>query len=249
MRTMDQILSMSSKGIITEISPHDPVYSPERHEAYFAWGESAVACIRLALLAADREDPASVLDFACGHGRVMRTLKAAFPDARLTACDIDRAGVDFCARTFGANGAYSSDDPNEIHIEDRFDLIWVGSMFTHLEADRWVGFLRLLESLLEPGGVLVFTTAGRFVIEKMKIGKHSVGLRGEQVDQLIADFEQDGFGYQEYLRRPGWGLTRASPAWVCSRLDEVPALRLASYFERGWLNSQDVVSCVQRSAI
>jgi SAM-dependent methyltransferase len=202
----------------------------------------------LALLAAGREDPASVLDFACGHGRVMRSLKAAFPDARLTASDIDRAGIDFCARTFGAVPIESAEDPEKIEIEDRFDLIWVGSMFTHLDADRWVGFLRLFESVLEPGGVLVFTTAGRFVIDKMKIGKQSVGLRGEQVDRLIMDFERDGFGYQEYVRRPGWGLARASPAWVCARLDDVPELRLVSYFERGWLNSQDVVSCVRRSS-
>jgi len=247
--TMDQTLGAPPKGVITDISPWDPVYSPERHDLYFRWGESALACIRLALLAADKEEPTSVLDFACGHGRVMRTLKAAFPDARLTACDIDRAGVDFCARTFGANAAYSSEDPNEIAIEDRFDLIWVGSMFTHLDSDRWVGFLRLLESLLAPRGMLVFTTAGRSIIEKMKLGKQSLGLRGDQAEELIAAFARDGFGYQEYARRPGWGLARASPAWVCSRLDKVPELRLVSYFERGWLNSQDVVSCVQRSAL
>jgi SAM-dependent methyltransferase len=248
MTTMNQLLGAPPKDVITEISPGDPVYSPERHDLYFTWGESAVACIRLALLAAGREDPSSVLDFACGHGRVMRTLKAAFPDARLTACDTDRTGVDFCARTFGAVPAYSSEDPEKIEIEDRFDLIWVGSMFTHLERDRWVGFLQLFESLLNPGGMLVFTTAGRFVIEKMKIGKQSLGLRGDQAGRLIADFERDGFGYQEYRRRPGWGLARASPAWVCSQLDEVPDLRLVSFVERGWLSSQDVVSCVKRSA-
>jgi SAM-dependent methyltransferase len=246
--TMDQMLGAPPKGVITDISPWDPVYSPERHDLYFRWGESAVACIRLALLAAEKEDPSSVLDFACGHGRVMRTVKAAFPDARLTACDIDRAGVDFCARTFGAVPIESSEDPEKIEIEDRFDLIWVGSMFTHLEAERWIGFLRLFESLLEPGGVLVFTTAGRFVIEKMKVGKQSLGLRDSQVEELIADFARDGFGYQEYARRPGWGLARASPAWVCSRLDEVPQLRLVSYFERGWLSSQDVVSCARSSS-
>jgi SAM-dependent methyltransferase len=245
----EQLLGSPPEGIITEISPGDPVYSPERHDAYFQWGESAVECIRLALLAAEREEPSSLLDFACGHGRVMRTLKAAFPGARLTACDIDRAGVDFCARTFGAIPVYSRADPAEVEIEDRFDLIWVGSMFTHLDGPRWPGFLKLFDSLLDPGGMLVFTTGGRFVIEKMKAGKQSLGLRGTQAEQLIADFVETGFGYQEYPRRPGWGLARASPAWVCSRLDEVPNMRLVSYVERGWLNRQDVVSCVRRKPL
>jgi SAM-dependent methyltransferase len=243
---LDELLGAPPEGVITEISPGDPVYSSERHDAYFRWGESAVACIRLALLAAERDDPSSVLDFACGHGRVLRTLKAAFPDAKLTACDIDRDGVDFCARTFGAEPAYSSANPEEIAIEGRFELIWVGSMFTHLDAGRWVGFLRLFESLLEAGGMLVFTTGGRFVVEKMKAGKQSVGIREAQSRQLIADFERTGFGYQEYRRRPGWGLARAAPAWVCARLDEVPELRLVSYVERGWLSSQDVVSCLRQ---
>ena len=245
----EQLLGSPPKDIITEISPGDPVYSPERHDAYFHWGNSAVECIRLALLAAEREEPSSLLDFACGHGRVMRTLKAAFPGAQLTACDIDRAGVDFCARTFGAIPVYSAADPAEVEIEDRFDLIWVGSMFTHLDGARWPGFLQLFDSLLDPGGMLVFTTGGRFVIEKMKAGKQSLGLHEDQAQQLIADFEQTGFGYQEYPRRPGWGLARASPAWVCSRLVEVPNMRLVSFVERGWLNSQDVVSCVRREPL
>ena len=249
MTPSEQLLGAPPEGVITEISPGDPVYSPERHDAYFRWGESAVECIRLALLAADREEPSSVLDFACGHGRVLRTLKAAFPDTRLTACDIDRDGVDFCARTFGAVPAYSSADPAEVRLEDRFDLIWVGSMFTHLDAARWTGFLQLFDSLLAPGGVLVFTTGGRFVIEQMKSGKKSRGLGGKQAEQLIADFERTGFGYQEYPRRPGWGLARASPAWVCSVLDDVPNMRLVSFVERGWLNSQDVISCVRQQSL
>ena len=55
---------------------------------------------------------------------------------------------------------YSSADPSEIEIEDRFDLIWSGSFFTHIDEARWSRFLPFLASLLAPGGVLVFTTAG-----------------------------------------------------------------------------------------
>jgi hypothetical protein len=174
----------------------------------------------------------------------MRTLKAAFPDARLAGCDMDQSGVEFCARTFGAAPILSAADPAEIQIDDRFDLVWVGSMFTHLEQDRWAGFLRFLGSVLSPRGVLVFTTAGRFVVELMKGGQVSKGLHPEQAAQLIADYERAGFGYQEYRRRSGWGLARSSPAWVCATLDEVPELRLVSFVERGWLGLQDVVSCV-----
>ena len=47
---------------------------------------------------ASRHGFESILDFGCGFGRVLRMLKAAYPEARLTAADVKREGVDFCAR-------------------------------------------------------------------------------------------------------------------------------------------------------
>jgi hypothetical protein len=63
--------------------------------------------------------------------------------ANFTACDLDEHGVDFCVRKFGATGAYSDVDPRKIRIQAKFDLIWVGSLFTHLNGDRWSSFLNL----------------------------------------------------------------------------------------------------------
>ena len=219
------------------------MYSPERHDAYFRWGESAVACIRLALLAAERGNPSSVLDFACGHGRVMRTLKAAFPDA-LTACDIDRDGVDFCARTFGAAPVYSS--ATQQRSRSKIDSTSSGSVDVHPRKRPLGGFLRMFESLLQPGGMLVFTTGGRFVIEQMKAGKRSVGLDGNRQPDLIADFERTGLGIGNTSTVPaGVSLGRRPRGSAPTRRGT--GLRLA-FVERGWLSSQDVISCVRREA-
>src|SRR5437870_5495298 len=83
---------------------------------------------RAALTAAGKTDVRRILDLPCGHGRVLRVLKAAFPGAALTACDIDRDGVDFCASRFGAEPVYSVEDPGRIPVRGPFDLIWVGSL-------------------------------------------------------------------------------------------------------------------------
>ena len=82
--------------------------------------------------------PPRILDFPCGHGRVLRYLRAEFPQAEITACDLLRDGVDFCAANFGAIPVYSDPDPSRIGLpRDAFDLIWVGSLFTHFDAARW----------------------------------------------------------------------------------------------------------------
>jgi hypothetical protein len=76
--------------------------------------------------------------------------------------------VDFCADTFGAQPVYATVRPQDISFEDDFDLIWSGSLFTHLDTDRFVGFLKLFESCLTIEGLLVFTTNGRHTYEMLR---------------------------------------------------------------------------------
>src|ERR1700729_3189423 len=76
-------------------------------EGYLTTGEAALKAVRLAQLAGRVPDFTSILDLPCGHGRVTRWIRAAYPDAKLTACDILTDGVDFCADTFGAIPVYS----------------------------------------------------------------------------------------------------------------------------------------------
>ena len=233
--------------MIETTSPRDRFFNADNPAQYFDSASYALGRILLALLSGGRSEVGSVLDFASGYGRVLRMMKAAFPGARLTACDIDRDAVDFCAETFGATPVYSSPDPSEIEIEDRFDLIWSGSFFTHIDEAGWARFLPFLASLLAPGGVLVFTTAGRNVTTRMRRGEHA-GLSEDAVRAVIESYDSTGFGFGAYpgREREGYGLARVTPAWVCSRLEAVPGLLLLGYSESrgGSLERQDFVSCI-----
>lgn len=234
-------------GVIEDVSPRDRFFSADNAEQYFGSAGYALGRIQLALLSGGRAEVASVLDFACGYGRVLRMLKAAFPGARLTACDIEREAVDFCADTFDATPVYSSAEPSEIEVEDRFDLIWSGSFFTHIDEAGWSRFLPFLASLLTPGGVLVFTTAGRNVVTRMRRGEHA-GLSEDAVRGLIESYDSTGFGFGAYPGREGegYGLARVTPAWVCSKVESIPGLLLLGYSESrgGTLERQDFVSCI-----
>jgi SAM-dependent methyltransferase/CBS domain-containing protein len=239
-------LGPDADPMIEEISEADTQYLRGR-ASYFWNGVAALRPIRAALATAGRESVDSVLDFGSGHGRALRALKAAFPQARLTACDLDRDAVDFCARTFGATPVYSHEDPAQVRIDDRFDLIWCCSLLTHVDAPRWPGFLEFFSSLLAPGGVLVFTTHGRRVAADWRAGKFD-GLTADLSHGLLADYERSGFGYRDYPRWTDYGLSCSRPSWVCGRVERTAGLGLVGYTEWGW-SRQDTVACIRTDAV
>jgi len=156
-----------------QIAPQEQM--PFAHRAhYFCVGDGAVRLLRLALLVSSKSpaDLHHILDMPCGHGRVLRSIAAEFPHAHLTACDLLRDGVDFCATTFRATPVYSEVNPKVQLFPDagRYDLIFVGSLFTHLDAPRWPEFLKLFHDLLAPDGLLVFTMHGPYVAYRMSAG-------------------------------------------------------------------------------
>jgi SAM-dependent methyltransferase len=239
---MMQAPDFSSLKVVEDIAPGDPMYH-YGPELYFLAGPEALRCIWLAMLAAMLESPRSILDFGCGYGRVLRTLKAAFPDANLTACDLRENRVAFCASKFEATGVVSSDRPEEIELRGPFDLIWCGSHLTHIEKDRWTGFVRLFESVLAPGGVLVFTVYGPSRAEDLRTGANLLGLTPERAEIALRDYEQSGFGFGEG-HAVGGGDCLVKPEWVCAQLEQTPDLALLLYLENGWLG-QDVVACTK----
>ena len=240
-------LTEEPADVITEVAPDDTMYTRGKRW-YGRAGQVALESVRLAMLTAQKEQLRSILDFGCGYGRTLRTFRAAFPDASLTACDVNREAVDFCARTFGATGVYSSTDPSEIEIDSGFDLILSNSFFTHVDHDGWNGFLPFLASLLAPGGLFVFTTGGRGSVRRLRDEPERWVLQWMLADgireEFIADFDRDGFAHRDSPAFEGWGFTAASPAWICRRLEETTDLLLLGIAET---RNVDTFSC-QRPA-
>jgi cyclopropane fatty-acyl-phospholipid synthase-like methyltransferase len=219
--------------VIEEISPNDAMCEGGL-DRYAELGISAVRAIKLALDIAGADSPKSILDFPSGHGRVLRYLKAEWPQAQLSASDLDPDAVDFCARVLGATPIQSHEDPAQVELAE-YDLIWCGSLLTHLDAPRWPGFLSLFDEALTPSGMLVFTTHGRRVVENMSHGP--LYLPEELQQKVIADYESGGFGYREYPDQKNYGISLSASGWTLPLLGG----RVYLYSEALW-GSHDVIA-------
>ena len=209
---------------------------------YFWVTEEALRLVAKAMIVGEKTTFHSILDLPCGHGRVLRGLKAAFPEATLTACDIDRDGVEFCARTFGARPVPGHADPERIDLgDDTFDLIYCGSLLTHLDGEAIVRFLRKMSRHLARDGLLVFTTHGRWCVTF----HHTVmPFIAPGPWQAIADgFARDGFGYQDYAESKGYGVSLSSIGWVQRAIEGDASLTTIAAMEKALGNFQDAFVC------
>lgn len=223
---------------IRDRSPDDSMF--EGDDAHYRGaGLSALRCVKLALLTAGRTAVCRILDLPCGYGRVLRYLRAGFPDAEIVACDLERDGVDYCAETFGAVPVYSDVDPSKVQLPGTFDLIWCGSLFTHLPPAGWLGVMNLFDPVLQEGGLLIFTVHGRMMATFMEKG-YTFGM-GDRTPEMLAKFETERFAYGDYDDQTGYGISLSRADWVVKELQQRAGLRLLSYTEAGWLRHQDVV--------
>ncbi len=230
-------------GVSREIAPGDDMFLGNA-DHYFDVGASALHCIKAAIAAADR-DPASIrtiLDLPCGHGRVTRFLRKAFPTARLTACDLQAEGVAFCARTFGAEPVVSAKAVADIPLQGPFDLIWCGSLLTHLREEACLDFLRFFRGLLAPDGVLVVTVHGRATEAELANGRSRADLDPASVSRLLAECRARGFAYVDYAGQSDYGFSLVRRDYLTGHLLSAAGLRLVDYQEKSWDFRQDVLA-------
>jgi SAM-dependent methyltransferase len=251
---LKDLFEQDTPNVSTELSPDDDMFEGHTNH-YFQVGHSAMRGVKLAMLAAGKGTLTNILDFGSGHGRVLRTFRAAFPNARLTACDVIPDAVEYCARTFGAVPIVSRQHPREVPLEGEYDLIWCGTMFTNLNEQTTLEFLSLFYDHLAPDGLLVFTTHGRYVAGRLRAGETTYGLDPAVIPGLLADYDGKGYGFREYppevirehfsIDMGSYGIAVQSPAWVFQQLTRFPDTRLLTFTERGWDNHQDMVSCLR----
>lgn len=218
---------------------------------YLSVGQSALDVIERAL---GGVEPRNILDLPCGFGRVTRALRARFPGAAITVSDLDRPGVDFSALEFDARSAYSVRDFQELDLGEVYDLIWVGSLMTHLPALQTKRLISALGRHLSPSGVAIITLQGPSVIPLLR--KTGYGLPPGGGQAVIEEYQRTGFGYGDYgggadlygvsLTNDHYGISLTDETWMRASLEEL-GLQLHAYEVQAWDNHHDVAVAVAAS--
>jgi hypothetical protein len=215
-------------------------------EHYLQTGREGVALIRWSLESAGRSlgDLKSCLLLPCGYGRVLRHLAASMNPQRITASDIDRQAVRFCAGEFGVAGLRSRRDFRHWVLPTRYDMIFVGSLLTHLPESVCLDLLELLAGALSPAGHLVFTTQGESCLDHLGWYGPSF-LKAEGTFRRLV--RESGVAFVPYPGHTNYGITIHAREYVDATIARrFGDLRLLGYKERGWDNHQDVWSYVAR---
>jgi len=116
--------------------------------------ENLLAMLRSNGLALERAE--SVLDFACGHGRVTRWLVDTCGAERVTASDINPQAVDFVCKTLKVAGFYSTQEADDLTHDRKYKVIFVASLFSHLTLKHWNEWAAHLARMLQLGGFSSF---------------------------------------------------------------------------------------------
>ena len=211
----------------------------DRH--YLSCGASALAVILSSLQLCGVAAPASMLDFGAGAGRVTRWLRAAFPDAAIDVCDLRISGINFCARSFRASSWVSGTDIASLRAPHQYDLIWLGSVVTHLSADDTRHLIDKVASWCRRGGLVVLSFHGRHALARQDSGT-SPYIDNERWMVIQRDYLQHGFGYSDYPGYNGYGISVTKPSWMAAVVEQRQDLRIVSLSERAWDGHHDIVA-------
>lgn len=236
------VLDEVAKNVSTEIYASDHMFPKTgKLEDYLAVGRSALSNILAAAQCADTSEVRKFLDFGCGAGRVLRWLSAAFPEAEAYVCDLNQDWTAFCANTFGARVVPSHVNLEALDIGSNYDLIWAGSLLTHLSETNALRALDVMHEALAPNGIMVFSAHGRRVLYNRLSGRAQYIVDRGFHEILLSTF-LSGYGFASHESKGVGGISLTRPewffAWCGKRIDR----RLVHFSEAAWAEHQDVIA-------
>ena len=228
------------RSVNVNLASDDGMYTGDDAH-YLACGASALNVVLSALQLADLPAPRSILDFGAGAGRVTRWVRAAFPDADIDTCDLRARDMEFCRRQFRARTWTSGTDIAALEAPGTYDLIWVGSVLTHLSAEHCGRLIDKLLGWTNSGGLLVMSTIGRSALSLRDHGDADY-VHAEAWRAIKAQYAAFGFGYADYADQAGYGLSLTKLSWAGGLIENLRGARLVLLAEAAWDGLHDILA-------
>jgi SAM-dependent methyltransferase len=228
--------------VIEDITPSDGMLEPSANgrEHYFSVGKSALNVIEAALRLAGVGQPKSILDFGCGAGRVTRWLCAGFQGLEISACDLRETDLIFVRRTFGVRTWASYPDVAVLQTPRQFDLIWAGSVLTHLNEKSSEAMLWKLMTWLEPKGLLVASLHGRTARDFGD--RRIVPYHEAKWPMITRQCDVRGYGYADCPGQKSYGISLCTPGWIVRTAESIAGARIVLFGEALWADHHDVIA-------
>ena len=222
--------------------------------SYIQAGQSGLAAIARGLEASGKQisQVSSALDLGCGYGRVLRYLCDQVDPQRISSCDLDARAVAFCSAELGTRALLSRPDFRDVPFES-YDLIWSGSLLTHLPEAASETLLSLLPSLLNPGGVAVISFHGAHSLSSL--GDLYGGDHASEARAIRDEVGSRGSAYRAYSGRfvgysgeADYGMAWHRWEFLKQRCEHLSAkvVRATLHIPRGWDDHHDL-AVFQRS--
>jgi len=227
------------------ISEDDWMAKGKTSHGYFLRGYEALAVCHLAIKRSGVRVK-DILDFGCGHGCVARMFEAQYPQATVYGQDVPEAWLSWCRKNLGIQTIKSPEKVSEVRLTpSSFNMIWVGSVFTHIPEVSFDHLLSELLSALKSPGLIVFTTAGYKVRIGFRPGNEKL-ISAEGGAEALQQYDATGYGFTPYVggTYDGWGRAMVTMNRVLEKI-QFHESRLISFQEGGWGNRQDVYAVVK----
>jgi SAM-dependent methyltransferase len=241
----ERFRAYQSSYVRQEISEYDDMLdnrAPGAIEHYFSVGRSAIDIIVRGMISVGRTDFETILDLPCGGGRVTRHLAAFFPEAKLFVGELNHDKRRFVAEMFDAEIVETASDFSDEPMR-RYDLIFVGSLLTHFDAELFRRALNWFISALAPGGLLIATLHGR-----RHLHHHDATYRDPRWEGVRQDYLDHRFGFRAFDSSPSYGANIVAPSWVLQLIEADSGTRIVSFEEAAWDDNQDAL-ILQKSSL
>lgn len=176
-------------------------------------------------------DGASVLDFGCSSGRLLRILAAARPDLRCAGVDPNAAAIAWAAAHLPGTWAVSPLAPPLDLPDASLDAVVALSIWTHFAARPAELWLEEMARVVRPGGALLLTTHSwdallaferREMIDRYVVGTAAAALMTGG-HHFVSVF---GPGGDWGVSDPGWGDAYCTTEWLAARTGAAWAIEL-----------------------
>jgi ubiquinone/menaquinone biosynthesis C-methylase UbiE len=111
--------------------------------------------------------PTHILDWGCGVGRIIQHIPSMLPKAICYGADINKERINWCRKHLEDVLFDCIEDEQLPYPSGLFDLIFGISVFTHINGNDQAFWLKELQRIAKPGGVIIISTHGSFFENKM----------------------------------------------------------------------------------